>query len=474
MKERPLPRPAEVREYLRTFLAPDGVFLELRYQARRARQFRVEKGRVESAQVRHRAGVGVRVLEGGSRGFASTGSLEAADIRRAIDAARAAARLAAGRRRDAAPPPAPASLARGDFTLPGVDDVESISMDAKLDLVRRMEVRARAAGERIRSAASSYTEVFEDRAIVTSDGASASFRLVRPEFAVNAVAGSGGDLMTANRSVGVTGAWDCLFRDRTGESMAEDAARTATDLLSAPRPDGGRATVILSPSIVGLLVHEAVGHTVEADFVQSGSVASGKIGERVASECVTIADSGASEHHPGAGGSLPVDDEGVPAGRTIIIENGVLRSYLHDRESAARFGVAPTGNARAYDYSDVPLIRMRNTWLAPGTDSLDAMIAGISDGYFLDGPRNGQADATGEFMFGVERAWRIRNGRLEGLVRGATISGIAFDVLSTVDAVSRDFRWDLGSGHCGKGQPAKVDAGGPYIRCRATLGGVQA
>jgi TldD protein len=231
--------------------------------------------------------------------------------------------------------------------------------------------------------------------------------------------------------------------------------------------------VILAPSIVGLLVHEAIGHTVEADFVASGSVAAGKLGERVASDLVSLYDSGQSEFSDGAGGTLPVDDEGVLTGRTAIIESGILRSYLHDRESAARFGVAPTGNARAWEYSDPPLIRMRNTYLAPGERDLEQMIEEMDDGYLLDGPRNGQADSTGEFMFGVSQAWRIRGGRRTELVRGVTISGLAFDVLRTVDAVSRDFRWDLGSGYCGKGQPAKVDAGGPYLRCEVILGGDQ-
>ncbi len=132
-----------------------------------------------------------------------------------------------------------------------------------------------------------------------------------------------------------------------------------------------------------------------------------------------------------------------------------------------------TGNARAWEFSDEPLIRMRNTYVEPGDASLEEMIAGLEDGYLLEGPQGGQADATGEFMFGVQKATRIRQGRREGIVRGVTISGIAFDVLKTVDAVSQEFAWDLGAGYCGKFQPAKVDAGGPYLRCQAVLGGRQ-
>ena len=205
----------------------------------------------------------------------------------------------------------------------------------------------------------------------------------------------------------------------------------------------------------------------------SGSVAKGKIGTRVGSDLVTLCDSGHSEYFAGAGGTIPVDDEGVLAQKTTIIENGILKSYLHNRESAAHFGVNPTGSARAWDYSDQPLIRMRNTYFAPGESSLEEMIASTEDGYLLDGPKNGQADATGEFMFAVQNAWRIRNGKLGELLKGVTISGQAFEVMRSVDAISKEFRWDLGSGYCGKGQPAKVDAGGPYLRCEVLLGGSQ-
>jgi TldD protein len=139
--------------------------------------------------------------------------------------------------------------------------------------------------------------------------------------------------------------------------------------------------------------------------------------------------------------------------------------------SAGRFGVAPTGNARAWEYEHAPLIRMRNTYIEPGDAGLDEMIASIEDGYLLDGATNGQADSNGEFMFGTREAYRITKGKRGPLLRGVNISGQAFDVLRSVEQVGRDFRWDLGSGYCGKGQPAKVDAGGPWLLCTVVLGG---
>lgn len=462
-----------MRDLLKTALTADSPtdHVELRYHDKVFRSLTAEKGKLERSTTRRRKGVGVRVLRQGSWGFSATDDLSVAGVRRAINAARSSATVTAGMRSEAVQL-APVELAVGDFTEPGADEVSQRDLDSRMKLVLEAERLTRSAATQIETASATYNEIVSHKAIVTSDGADLSIRLARPELYIAAVASRGGARMQVTESLGVTGGWDRLFRTPV-PALAQRAARTAVDLLSAPHPEGGRATVILSPALVGLLVHEAIGHTVEADFVTTGSVARGKLGQQVASELITLCDSGVSPHFGGAGGTIPVDDEGVLAGRTVIIKDGVLTSYLHDRQTAARFGVAPTGNARAWEYADKPLIRMRNTYLEPGQTSLEEMIATTSDGWFLDGARNGQADATGEFTFGTVTARRIRGGKLRELVRGVTVTGNAFDVLRSVDAVSSEFRWDLGSGHCGKGQPAKVDAGGPYIRCTALLGGTQ-
>lgn len=451
--------------------AAPGGFVELRWHKKETRGISVEKGRVDNATASEHSGVGVRVLEQGTFGFASTDRLEKAAIVRAIGQARAAARASSRARRERVPDLPQVELARGRFDTPGVDATRERPIESALAMLLEVERGARASSSRVTSASTGYAEIFEEKGIVTSDGAKVWTRTVRPEFRVIAIAAKGGEMQRGAESVGVTGGWECLFEKSSPAQLADKAAQQAVDLLDAGYPEGGRTKVILSPALVGLLTHEAVGHTVEADFVASGSCAAGRIGTRVASDLVTLCDSGASEYHDGAGGTIHVDDEGVAAQRATVIENGYLRSYLHDRESAARYGVAPTGNARAWEYDDEPLIRMRNTYIAPGTSSLDEMIAGVEDGYLLDGASNGQADANGEFMFGTREAYRIVRGKKGPLMRGVNISGSAFDVLQTVDAVGADFRWDLGSGHCGKGQPAKVDAGGPWLRCDVLLGG---
>lgn len=448
-----------------------GGFVELRYHKKRTRAVAVEKGRVDTAQITEHSGVGVRVLEDGTWGFASTDRVEAGAIERAIRSARAAAKASARARRERCHDLPRVDLARGRFETPGIDALLARPIESTIDLVLQIEGRARGSSSSIQSASCAYSEVYEEKGIVTSDGAKAWTRLVRPEFRVGAVASKAGEIQRGSETLGATGGWDCLFRAASPEELADRAARRAVDLLSAAYPEGGRTRVLLSPSLVGLLTHEAVGHTVEADFVAAGSVAAGKLGTRVASEHVTLCDSGGSEYHDGAGGTLQVDDEGVRTQNTTIIRDGVLVSYLHDRESAAREGVAPTGNARAWEFDNEPLIRMRNTYIAPGTSTLEEMIASVEDGYLLDGAANGQADSNGEFMFGTREAYRIVKGKKGPLLRGVNISGSAFDVLRSVDRVGRDFKWDLGAGHCGKGQPAKVDAGGPWISCEVVLGG---
>lgn len=446
-------------------------FVEMRFHKKRRRSVSVEKGRVDQAVIAEHTGVGVRVLANGRWGFASTDRVEVGSIREALEDARTAARAAARIPGKDVKAPPQVDLARGRFEVPGTEEVLERSLEESLGVVLNLESQTRASSSSIQSAACSYNESFEEKGIVTSDGAKAWTRLVRPEFRIVAIAEKDGSIQRGHESVGATGNWECLFRQATPESMGEKASKLAVDLLSAGYPEGGRKRVLLSPSLVGLLTHEAIGHTVEADFVRSGSCAAGKLGQRVASDLVTLCDSGFSEYYEGAGGTLRVDDEGVPTRRTTVIENGILKNYLHDRESAAHFGVDPTGNARAWEYDDEPLIRMRNTYIEPGDSSREEMIANIKDGLLLDGAANGQADSNGEFMFGTLEAYRIVDGKLGKLMRGVNISGTAFDVMKTVDAVGSDFRWDLGSGHCGKGQPAKVDAGGPWISCEVLVGG---
>ena len=234
--------------------------------------------------------------------------------------------------------------------------------------------------------------------------------------------------------------------------------------------EAGVCDCIIDSSISGMIAHEAIGHTVEADLVLAGSVAASNLGNKVASDKITIIDYA----HTAFGKEVPlpvyVDDEGTICEDAVIIENGILKGYMNNKESAMHFGMKPCGNARAYAFSDEPLIRMRNTAILPGTDKLEDMIASIDNGYYLTKTQNGQADTTGEFMFGITMGYEIKNGKLGRAIRDTTISGVAFDMLKSVDMLSDNISWAC-SGYCGKKQPMPVSDGGPAVKCKINIGG---
>jgi len=235
-------------------------------------------------------------------------------------------------------------------------------------------------------------------------------------------------------------------------------------------PTAGTHDVILDADLAGILAHEALGHTVEADLVRNGSIAGDYMNKKVASELITLVDFA----HTYNGDLLPVplfiDDEGIESKDALIIEKGILKTFMHNRDSAVEFDMDNTGNARAWEYSDEPLIRMRNTCILPGDSKLEDMIASIENGYYFTKTSNGQADTTGEFMFGVSGGYEIKNGKLGKAIKDTTISGKAFDVLSSVTMVSDDMKWSAG-GMCGKKQPIPTGMGGPAIKCKINVGG---
>ena len=462
-----------MRELFEKIIAEAPGFVELRYQDRRQLSLTAKQGQISDAQRSRNSGVAVRVLVDGAWGFCSTPRAELGSLRGALAAAVDAARLGRPHMLAAAPELRSRLLARGTFaSRPDLAD-GSGRIDELVALVLGMERQARSESALVQTAVASYHEIRDHKLVMTSDGALSEIRDVKPTLRIMAAAEKDGEVMTSTESLGITGELRDIVRLYPAERMARKAARDAAELLAAPYPTGGEATVVLEPSLVGLLSHEAIGHTVEADFVLSGSIAAGKIGSAVASPLVTMVDSGMPALGGTPAGLLPVDDEGVTTRDTVIIDGGVMASYLHNRETAELFGVEPTGNGRAFEYSDEPLIRMRNTYILPGEIEREALIADTADGWLLEGAGGGQADSNAEFVFGAQRAYPIRGGKVGKLHRGVTISGQAFRVLESVDAVSRDFEWGLGSGYCGKKQAAKVDAGGPYLRCRVILGGRQ-
>ncbi|MBR6164730.1 MAG: TldD/PmbA family protein [Clostridia bacterium] len=316
------------------------------------------------------------------------------------------------------------------------------------------------------------TEDSMEKLLVVSDGADAHIIAPRSYLYVMMTAQTdAGAPVELFKAFGGRGTFDLNFADPSALYPEIDALyERLMQKREGIYADAGEKTVILGGMMTGMLSHEAVGHTVEADLVLGGSVAAHNLNKRVASDLVTLTDFA----HTAFGETCPlpvyVDDEGTEATDAALIRDGILTGYMNSRESAQHFGMQPGGNARAWAFSDEPLIRMRNTAVHPGKDRLEDMIASIDDGYYLIDSGNGQADTTGEFMFGVTMGYEIRKGKLGRALLDTTISGVAFEMLKTVDMVSDKLEWSS-SGFCGKKQPMPVGMGGPALRCKVKIGG---
>ncbi|MDW8034553.1 MAG: TldD/PmbA family protein, partial [Nitrososphaerota archaeon] len=450
---------------LREALRLGASYVEVRYQEGFATSLRIRKGIVESSSTSAFKGMGIRVLKNGSWGFAS---LEDLTMERILEAAVNAVKLASS---SSSSRSRKVELAE---TKPIRDRVKTsvlkipyeVSIEEKLKIVFDADRAIWSKGEKIVDNAVTYSDFSGKKLFINSEGTEIEMDEIRTYFAVQASAREMDRVSPAYEAIGGTVGFELIEKNDIVK-IAEDVASRAIRLLSASIPKGGLATCVLDNDILGLLIHEAFGHTAEADLVLSGSVLTSRIGEQVASEYVTIID---SPEPVGANGWIPYDDEGVRAKPVKIVEKGVLKGFMHNRESAAVFGVEPTGNARAQSYSHTPLIRMRNTYMEAGDWNYEEIIRETKEGFYLKGGLGGQADSNGEFMFSIQEAWRIENGELVEPFRGVTISGNAIEVLKSIDAVGGDLKIES-PGNCGKFQWVPVDNGGPHVRAKMIIGG---
>ena len=310
-----------------------------------------------------------------------------------------------------------------------------------------------------------------EKTLLTSDGASLYSLLPRSTFVVSLSLEKDGDTVELYDLAGGHGQFEDNFsRPEDLYPMIDELYEHLVRKSEGVYAKAGLKDCILDADLAGILAHEAIGHTTEADFVLGGSVAAEYLNKQAASPLVTLVDFA----HSYNGETLPmpiyIDDEGTEARDVVIIDQGILKNFMHNKQTARHFGVKADGNARAYQYHDEPLIRMRNTAILPGTSKLEEMIASIEDGYYLMKSNNGQADTTSEFMFGVVLGYEIKNGKLANAIKDLTISGVAFEVLQNVTMVSDDMSWSCG-GMCGKKQMIPVGMGGPAIKTKVTIGG---
>jgi TldD protein len=445
---------------------PDNIHVEARYHQRKTIEARAEKGRLQRAVSDDYAGIGIRVLSNGAWGFASTSQLDKASVKNTIKKAISAANNLAKHMQERIIL-APIEPIVGSFENLGKDPLADHSIEERVQKVMAADKKVRKMDERIKGSMVWHREYQNHKLIMNSDGSDVEIRDSKADIYVNAVAQEAGKIQNYMDAFGHGGGWE-LYQKSPIDTMVKKSVSLAIKLLDAPLAKGGKRTVVMDPKVVGIISHEAIGHTVESDFVMAGSVVKGKIGKKVASELVTMVDSGQEK---GASGWLPVDDAGVKTQKTTIIEKGILQSYLHSRFSAEHFKTKPTGSERAFEYDNEPLIRMRNTYLLPGDYNKEELFEDIKHGYYLVSPGGGQADSTAEFMFSITEAYEITEGEIGDIVKNISVTGNAFDVLESVDAIAKDWRLEMGNGHCGKGQRAKVDGGGGTTRAIALVAG---
>lgn len=445
-----------------------GASTELRAQRSLRRAVTMQSGSIVRNVRTDTSGVSARVYKNGRCGFASAAEVSGEAVKKALQKATDNA-LLLDRRAKGLKAPLPA-IEHG--TREPDPDFIDLPQKTYIDFLKGLDSYVLEHCKKLTSRRLAVSCDSMEKLISTSDGYTAHILAPRSYVYMFMTAEAGdGSPVELFVPLGTRGTFDRNFTDPALLHGEADALyEKVMHKCEGVYPEAGVKTCILGGTLSGMLAHEAVGHTVEADLVLSGSVAAHCLHKQVASPLVSMVDFA----HTALGETAPlpvyVDDEGVKAEDAVLIENGILTGYMVNRELGAHFGMAPKGNARAFAFNDEPLVRMRNTAVLPGKSSIEEMISSVDDGYYLLDTGNGQADATGEFMFGICMGYEIKHGKLGRAIRDTTVSGVAFDMLKTVDMVSDKVVWGS-SGFCGKKQPMPVGLGGPALRCRITMGG---
>jgi TldD protein len=458
--------PGLAAEVLRAARRRGGSFSELFVEERTTVSVRLDDGRVEEITSGLDRGAGVRLGHGTSFGYAYSNRLDRASLLQAAEAAAASVREGeAGEVIDlrAADPPVVHAAVR--------EAAEATSAD-KVAWVHEADDAARATSPEVRQVTAVYSDSAQRVVIATSDGRWVEETRPRVRLVVSVVAARDGNIQTGFHGPAGLAGLEFLEANPPSETARVAARRAVTMLEAVPAP-AGEMTAVLAPGMGGVLFHEAVGHPLEADIVdKEASVYRGRAGERLASEILNGVDDATV---PNAWGSFSFDDEGAPAQRTVLFEDGVLRGWLYDRLRADKDGVPSSGNGRRQSYAHPPIPRMTNTYILNGASRKEEIVSSTERGVFVTALAGGQTNpATGDFVFGCSEAFRIERGEVTTPVRGANLIGRAIEVMSNVDGIADDF--DIWPGVCGKdGQGVPVGSGSPTVRiARITVGGTGA
>jgi TldD protein len=455
-----------LREVLSAALSRGGDFADVFFQHRVETDLALEDGAVNRGFASVELGVGVRVVKGDQTGYGYTEDLSLPAI---VAAARTAATIADGAATDA---PARLHLApRLSGRYPALTPGEGEGAAARLPILEAVNARLLAADPSVRKVNVHLHD--ETGAVLIADSSGRVIEDLQPMALLSAsvLAERGGRREQNGYNVAGRAGLDFYSKDRIDRLVSEAWARTAI-LFDADQPPAGEMPVVLAAGSSGILLHEAIGHGMEADFNRKGiSIYADKMGKPVAAPFVSIVDDGTE---PGARGSIHVDDEGNAAGRTVLVENGVLASYLHDAISARHYKVAPTGNGRRESYRHPPLPRMRSTYMLPGPHRKEEIIRSVKRGIYCQTFSNGQVQiGAGDFTFFVKNGWLIEDGKLTRPIKDVDLIGNGPKALEKVDMVSDDLAVDEGGWTCGKdGQSVPVSQGLPTVRVSSmTVGG---
>lgn len=455
-----------IEELLSLAMAKGGDFAEVYIEHTRTNSIALEEHKIRTTAYGIDLGVGIRVIAGTEVGYAYSDDLDPKALR---DAARVAASIAQSGRSSGPVPISP----RGHPNLYPVDIIpDAVPPHSKVDLLLRGDLAAHGLDSRITQVIGSFVDQTKDILIATSDGMLVEDEQVMCRMNFMAIAT---DANGERRTGSYGGGGRVSFRHYESfspERVAQEAARMAIAQLGARDVPAGPQTVVLSPGWSGILLHEAVGHGLEADFIHKGtSLYAGKLGEQVASEHCTVIDSGTLPHRRG---SINVDDEGAQAQEKVLIEKGILKGYMVDRLSSKIMGIPSTGSGRRESYKHAPMPRMTNTYLAPGAYTHDEIIQSVQSGVYCASFGGGQVDiSNGNFVFEVREGYLIEGGKITAPVKNATLIGVGPEALKNVSMVGNDPELDPGMGTCGKdGQSVPVGVGLPTIRLdNITVGG---
>ena len=458
---------ADLEGYLAEALARNADYADLYFEYLSTSLISMDESIVKSANEGVSMGVGVRVISGERTGYAYTDDLSPEKIRKA---AQVAACIAEGPAKVSRTP-----LSEGEKRnlYPVLISPTETAFSERVELVKRADAAARAYDSRIYQVQATYADSLRHVLVATSDGMMSFDRQPMARLNVAALAREDqGPPQRGHSGGGGRYSLDFFLKDRPPEYFAREAARQAIVQLRAVDAPAGEIVVVLGPGWPGILLHEAVGHGLEADFNRKGTSAfTGRIGQQVASPICTVVDDGTL---PGRRGSLNVDDEGVPTQRNVLIEKGILRGYLQDHLSSRVMGLGPTGNGRRESYQHIPMPRMTNTFMVSGDSDPEEILRTIPKGLYCTNFGGGQVDITnGNFVFSASESYLIEEGRLTAPVRNATLSGNGPEALRYVSMVGNDLALDEGVGICGKeGQSVPVGVGIPTVKIdRMTVGG---